>query len=77
MKKARIVLFSISLLAVCSAAFGFRVLKRNGNLFCSTTKAFVCTLRARTTVIPNGIIQYCTTVANDPCTIPYRIIGSQ
>jgi len=69
MKKAKVMLTAVGLLAVVGGALAFKAHRVTGSYFCSTTSTTsVCNLRATTDLSGGPITQlYCTTLSGNVC----------
>ncbi|TWI86680.1 hypothetical protein LX66_3943 [Chitinophaga japonensis] len=70
MKKAKIMLTAVGLLAVVGGALAFKAHRASGTYFCSTTTSNACPIIATTNTVggPLTTTLYCTQVPSQPCT---------
>jgi hypothetical protein len=75
MKKVKIMLMSLAVLAVVGAGLAFKAKTFSGDLKCSTEPDF-CTLETFTTNVPIGEFSYCTTLQGNTrvCDIHTKVI---
>jgi len=77
MKKAKILLTVIAVFGIVGGALAYKAhTKRLGNWFCTTSTlgSTYCPVLANTTNNMAAITQYCTDIAEDPCTIKHRVV---
>jgi hypothetical protein len=69
MKKAKIMLSALAVVAVVGGALAFKATKFNGTFYCSTTKTVTCPTSSIYTTSPVGRTLFCsfTTAASPNC----------